>query len=136
MASLGLSLLGPGDIMPNSAVFPGSGEVLIHGAALLISLVSDGLVARIIGRSDEEGVEALADAVTQGEKNAGEAQEAAGDASAYTANNALATFTTRQLESKWKHAADFGITTPKRKFFASGSPSDEWRIQGARLDDP
>jgi filamentous hemagglutinin len=28
--------------------------------------------------------------------------------------NALATFTILQLESKWKHAADFGITTPKR----------------------
>ena len=57
---------------------------------------------------------AFGDAVTQGEKNAGEALEAAGDASADTAKSALATFTTQQLESKWKHAADFGITTPKR----------------------
>ena len=26
----------------------------------------------------------------------------------------MATFTTQQLERKWKHAADFGITTPRR----------------------
>ena len=26
----------------------------------------------------------------------------------------MAAFPTQQLESKWKHAADFGITTPKR----------------------
>ena len=40
--------------------------------------------------------------------------EATGDASSDTAISALATFTTQQLESKWKHAADFGIMTPKR----------------------
>jgi hypothetical protein len=80
-------------------------RVLGHGAASIIPLVSDAIVARMSVKSGNAPAEAFGDVVKQGEKNAGEAIEAASEASADTANSALATFTTQQLESKWKHAA-------------------------------